>query len=154
MKRNTLIEHKETTIVCEEGGPVSMSYNALLTTPKVNAKVKLVVPIVTTKSALTYTNCGKIGHVVETCHNRKRKVQVVPTVIIKSTKLVIGTKTQLVKLEKIPIHYPCIICSNVEHRSGECPQKIEIQNMFKSKLVSYNATTTFKLPKLTICQLM
>jgi hypothetical protein len=33
MKWNTLIEHKEAVVVCEESWPVSLSYNALLTTP-------------------------------------------------------------------------------------------------------------------------
>ncbi len=33
MKRDTSIEHKEVTIVCEENGPISLNYNALLTTP-------------------------------------------------------------------------------------------------------------------------
>jgi hypothetical protein len=50
-----------------------MSYNILLTTLKVNARVKFVVPTVTTKSTLTCTNCGKINHLVETYHNRKKK---------------------------------------------------------------------------------
>ncbi len=52
MRRNILIEHKETTIVREESGPINMCYNALLTTPRANAGVKLVVPIVTIKSSL------------------------------------------------------------------------------------------------------
>jgi hypothetical protein len=72
MKRNTLIEHKEVAIVCEESGLVSLSYNVLLTTLKVNVVVKHVVLIVTVKSTLTYTNCGETGHLVVTCHNRKR----------------------------------------------------------------------------------
>jgi hypothetical protein len=38
MKRNTLIEHKEVVIICEESGPISMSYNVLLTTLEVNCK--------------------------------------------------------------------------------------------------------------------
>jgi len=33
MKIDILIEHKEGTIVCEESGHVSLSYNVLLTTP-------------------------------------------------------------------------------------------------------------------------
>jgi hypothetical protein len=33
MKRDTLIEHKEAIVVCEESGPISLNYNALLTTP-------------------------------------------------------------------------------------------------------------------------
>ncbi len=72
-----------------------MSYNVLLTTLKVNARVKLVVPIVTTKSTLTCTNCGEINHLVETYHNRKREVLVVLTVIVKSTEPIAGTKPNL-----------------------------------------------------------
>ncbi len=69
-----------------------------------------------------------------------------PTVIVKSTKLAIGTKIQLVKSRKILVRYPCIIFYNVEHRLGECPRKIEVQNMFRIKLISSNATTTSILP--------
>ncbi len=29
MKRDTLIEHKEAVVICEESGPISLSYNAL-----------------------------------------------------------------------------------------------------------------------------
>jgi hypothetical protein len=70
-----------------------------------------------------------------------------PTTTFKSTKLVARTKTQLVKSGKIHVHYPCIIYFNVEHRFGECPKKIEVQNMFKTKLVGSNVTTTPKPPK-------
>ncbi len=31
-----LIEHKEAIVVCEESGPISLNYNALLTTPHAN----------------------------------------------------------------------------------------------------------------------
>ncbi len=74
MKRNTLIEHKEVVIVCEENTLVSLNYNVLLTTPKTNIEVKPIILVVTSKSTLTCTNCGKINHLVETRHNRKRKV--------------------------------------------------------------------------------
>jgi hypothetical protein len=104
MKKNTLIEHKE-VIVCEKNGSISMSYNVLLTTLEANAMVK---PVVITKLALTCTNCGKIDHSMETCHSRKKKVLIMPTAIVKSTELVVGTKTQLVKSRKIFICYPCI----------------------------------------------
>jgi hypothetical protein len=73
MKRNTLIEHKEIVVVCEESGPTTLSYNALLTTPKANAVVKLVILVITAKLALTCTNYGKTGHSVETYHNMKKK---------------------------------------------------------------------------------
>jgi hypothetical protein len=99
-----------------ESGFVSMSYNALLTTQESNVGVKLVIAIMIAKSTLTCTNCGEIGHSVETCHNRKRKLPIVLTVIIKSIKHVVGIKIQLVKSRKILVHYPYIICFNVEHR--------------------------------------
>jgi hypothetical protein len=86
MKRNTLIKHKEAAIVCEESEPINMSYNTLLTTLKVNAMVIPIVLIVTNKSTLTCTNCGNTNHLVETCHNRKIKVPIVPTIIVKSIK--------------------------------------------------------------------
>jgi hypothetical protein len=117
MKRDTLIEHKE-VVVCEENGPVSLSYNVLLTTLEANIVVKPIVPIVTTKSSLTYTNCDKIGHLVETCHNRKRKVPSVPIAIVKSTKPITRTKTQPINLGRIHVCYPYIVCSSEEHRYG------------------------------------
>jgi hypothetical protein len=55
MKRDTLIEHKEAIVVCEESELVSLSYNVLLTTPEVNTIVKPTVFVVIVKSSLTYT---------------------------------------------------------------------------------------------------
>jgi hypothetical protein len=140
MKRNILIEHKEVDVVCEENGPISMSYNVLLTTLEADACVKPIVPIVTAKSTLTCINCGKTNHSVETCHNKK-KVPIVSTATIKSTKPTVGTKTQPFKIH---ICYPYIICSNVEHRSRKRPRKFEVHNMFRTKHVNSNATTTSK----------
>jgi hypothetical protein len=77
MRRNTLIEHKEITIICEESGLISLSYNVLLTTPKANTTVKPIIPIATTKSALTCTNCGKTSHSTKTYRNMKREVPIV-----------------------------------------------------------------------------
>jgi hypothetical protein len=70
-KINILIKHIETTIVCEESGHVSLSYNDLLITPEVNVVFKHVVPTIIVKSTLTYTNCGKISHSMETYMTRK-----------------------------------------------------------------------------------
>ncbi len=91
MKKNTLIEHKEIVVVCKESGHVNMSYNVLLTTLEANAGVKLVVLVVIVKSTLTCTNYGKTNHSMETCHNKKRELLVVP--IAKSKKHVVRTKT-------------------------------------------------------------
>jgi hypothetical protein len=73
MKKNILIEHKEVVVVCEENGPISLGYNVILNTLEVNIVVKHVVLIVIVKSTLICTNCGKIDHLVETYHNRKKK---------------------------------------------------------------------------------
>jgi hypothetical protein len=70
------------------------------------------VHIVTTKSSSTCTNCGKIGHTFETCHNKKIEVPVVPTTTIKSIEPMGETKTQHVKPVKIFIHYSHIIYYN------------------------------------------
>jgi hypothetical protein len=70
--------------------------------------------------------------------------------MVKTTKHVTKIKTQPAKPIRIPIHHPCIMCFSVKHRSRECPKKIEVQNMFKTKHVSYNAMTTPKPPNLTM----
>jgi hypothetical protein len=93
MKRDTLIEHKEVVVICEENGPVNLSYNSLLTTPKANTMVKPIVHVVTAKSTLTCTNCGKTCHSLKTYHNRKREVPIVPTTIVKSTKPITKNKS-------------------------------------------------------------
>jgi hypothetical protein len=56
MKQDTLIEHKESIIVCEKNGPINVSYNILLTTPKANIVEKLVVHVVIAKSTSNYIN--------------------------------------------------------------------------------------------------
>jgi hypothetical protein len=58
MRRNTLIDHKEATVICEESGLDNLSYNALLATLKANIVVIPIILVVTTKSTLTCTNCG------------------------------------------------------------------------------------------------
>jgi hypothetical protein len=118
MRINTLIEHKEAVVVCEESELISLSYNALLTTSETNAVVKPIIHVVTIKSALTYTNCGKTSHSVETYHNKKIEVLVVPTAEIEPTKPIARTKTQLVKSRKTHVRYPCITCYSVEHIYG------------------------------------
>jgi hypothetical protein len=50
MNEDTSIEHKETAIICEESGLITLSYNVLLTTPKANTVTKLIVLVVIVKS--------------------------------------------------------------------------------------------------------
>ncbi len=42
----------EAIVVCEESGPISLSYNALLTTPEVNIVIKPIVVVTTTKPSV------------------------------------------------------------------------------------------------------
>jgi hypothetical protein len=42
----------------------------MLTTPNISIITKHVVFVVTTKSTTIYINCGKIGHILETSHNK------------------------------------------------------------------------------------
>jgi hypothetical protein len=107
----------------------------MLTTLEANIVVKLVV-LVITKSTSTCTNCGKTTRTLETCHKWKREIPIVPTAMVKPTKPIIETKSQPVKLARILIRYPYIICYSAKHRSKECPRKIEVQNMFRTKSVS------------------
>jgi hypothetical protein len=50
-------------------------------------------------------------------------------VLIVSTKvveLVVGVVTQPIKLARVPLKYPCIICSSSEHCALDYPRKIEV----------------------------
>ncbi len=47
-----------------------------------------------------------------TCHNKKRKNPIMPIVPIKIVKLVAKVTTQPVKPARVPLRYPCIICSS------------------------------------------
>ncbi len=81
---------------------------------------------------------------METCHNRKRELPVVPTTIVKSITPIASTKTQLVKLQKIHVCYPCVIYYSAEHRYGECLKKIKVHNMFRTKPINFTIMTTPK----------
>jgi hypothetical protein len=95
MNKDTFIEHKEAIVVCEEKGHVSLNYNVLLTTPKANIITKptilslqqnqhQLVPIVVKHVIpLRLAIIGKKG---TNSYNH----------LVKSTKLVAKTKTQLV----------------------------------------------------------
>jgi hypothetical protein len=118
-----------------------------------NAKVKPIVLVVIGKSTLTCTDCGKIGHLVETCHNRKREIPVVPTTIVKFIELVGGTKTQYVKSRKILVCYPYIIYSSVEHRFGEAPKNLKYRTCSELNML-FLMPQHLNYLKLTMCQLM
>jgi hypothetical protein len=71
--------------------------------------------------------------VKKTCHNRKREK---PTILIVPTKVaepVAEVIAQLVKPTIVPLRYPCIIYFSFEHCALDCPRKIEVQNMFRTK---------------------
>lgn len=123
MKWDTFMEHKETIVVCEENGPINISHNALLITPKMNVVIKPIVHADSTKSTITCTNYGKIGDSVETYHNNKKAMPIALIVLIKSIEPIVGVTTQPTKPFRIPLTYPYTICSNINHWSRDCPEK-------------------------------
>ncbi len=70
----------------------------------------------------------------ETCHNRKREEPTVPIVPTKVVEPVVEVIAQLVKPTIVPLKYPCIIYFSSKHRAPNYPRKIEVQNMFRTKL--------------------
>jgi hypothetical protein len=71
MKQNTLIGHKETVIICEESGLVSLNYNVLLTTLEVSVVVKPVIIVVIVKSTSTCIKCDRTCHTFEIVITRR-----------------------------------------------------------------------------------
>jgi hypothetical protein len=72
--------------------------------------------------------------VKEICHNRKKEKLVIHVLYpLKVVKLVVKVIAQHVKLTRVPLRYPCIICFSFEHCAFDYPRKIEVQNMFQTK---------------------
>jgi hypothetical protein len=74
-------------------------------------------------------------------HNKKREVHVILVVPTKTIESIIEVTTQLTKPMKVPLQYPCIICSNMEHRLRNCPCKKEVQNIFCTKIANTTQVT-------------
>jgi hypothetical protein len=77
------------------------------------------------KQPLTYSNYGKIGHAKKTCHNKKKEETTILFIPTKVDEPIAKDITQPIKLARIPLRYPCIICSNFD-----CPKKTKVQLMF------------------------
>jgi hypothetical protein len=119
MVRDSLIKHKEDVVICEESGPIIANYNALITHPKSKPITQPIITYTTTKQPLTYSNCGETHHVKKTrCHNRKIKEHVA---------LIVSTK---VKLARVLLRFPSIICSSSKHHAPNYPRRIKIRNIF------------------------
>ncbi len=72
----------------------------------------------------------KIVCAKETCHNRKIEKPWVPFVTTKVVKPIVEVTTQFVKA-RVPLKYPCIICSSFEHCALDCLRKKKIQTCFE-----------------------
>jgi hypothetical protein len=72
----------------------------------------------------------------ETYHNMKKEKLATHVVPIKVVESVVKVTAQHVKLTRVPLRYPCIICFNFEHCAHDYPRKIEVQNMFWTKLTT------------------
>jgi hypothetical protein len=120
-------------------------------TPKANIIMFNLVIHVTIKFTSTCVNYSKIGHILETCHNWKKEVLLISTIVVKFIKLVTWSNAQPIKPIRIHLHYPCIICFSVNYWFGNCLRKIEIQNMFTTKLFNF-CTVACKPSKLIMFQ--
>ncbi len=69
MTINTFIKHNESTLIYEKNGLIIANYNALIIQLESKPIARPIVHYIMTKQPLTYSNCGKIGHAKETCHN-------------------------------------------------------------------------------------
>jgi hypothetical protein len=126
MARDTLIKHKEVVMIYEESGSIIANCNALIIHLESKLVPQLVFTYITIKQWLTYSNCGKTSHAKKTCHNKKKEERVVPITSIKVVELVVGVITQPIKPARLPLKYPCIICSYSEHRALDYLRKIEV----------------------------
>jgi hypothetical protein len=146
MIRNTLIKHKEIVVICEESRLVIANHHTLITQPKSKLVAQHVVTYTIARQQLTCSNYGKIGHVEKPRHNKKKEEPTIPIVPIKVIELVAKVFTQPAKLARMPLRYPCIICFNFEHHALNCPRKVEVHNMFRTKPITI-AIVVAKTPK-------
>ncbi len=101
----------------------------MITHPKSKLVAQLVVTYITIKQQLTCSNYGKIGHAKGTCHNRKKKE---PTTHVISTKVIesiVGVNAQHVKLTRVPLKYPCIICCSSKHHAPNYLKKKSLKHV-------------------------
>jgi len=54
---------------------------------------------------------------------------------------------QPIKLTRMPLRYPCIICFSFEHHAHDCPKKTKVPNVLQTKLTTIVILVT-KNPKL------
>jgi hypothetical protein len=73
MTRDTLINHKEVVVICEENELVIANYNVLLFQLESKLVAQPIVHCIITKQPLTCSNYGKTSHAKEICHNKKRE---------------------------------------------------------------------------------
>jgi len=89
MKRKTLQQHKEATLVYEEGIFEIDAINGLLIPQSSKIILAQKPQIVPKKIGMYYTNCHKTNHNVETCRIKRKEdhVPVVSKVIIQQIKV-------------------------------------------------------------------
>jgi hypothetical protein len=126
MARDTLIEHKKVVMIYEESGSIIANCNALIIHLESKLVPQLILTYITIKQWLTYSNCVKTSHVKKTCHNKRKEEHIVLITSTKVVELVVGVITQPIKPARVPLKYPCIICSNSKHCALDYLRKIEV----------------------------
>ncbi len=132
----------ETIVICEKNEHIIANYIVLLTHPYSKLVVQLIVNYITTKQSLTCSNRGKTSHAQKTYHNMKGEEHVIPFVPTKVVEPVVKIIAQPIKLAKVPLRYPFMICYSSKHRALANPRKMKIQKMFRTK----PTTTSIVIP--------
>jgi len=65
-----------------------------------------------------------------TIGKEKNLQHVISTKVIES---IVGDNAQHVKLTRVPLKYPCIICCSSEHHAPNYLKKTKVYNMFRTK---------------------
>jgi hypothetical protein len=121
MKRKPLQQHKETTLVCEEGIFEIEAINNMLVPHTNKTMLAQNLQTILEKTRMYCTICHKTNDIVETCRV-ERKEDLIPTIF--------KTITQKIKKH---VKYSCRICVDTRHKIIDCPKYNDMQNMFKNK---------------------
>ncbi len=124
MKQSTLQQHKEATMLCEEGMTILEARTALSIPQNTKHVTQTKTQSNIGKIDKYCTNCGMTNHNVETCKKKKEQTMVVT---IKAAQL--NQKPQKT------FSYACHIYGLNGHKMIDCPKFAKMQKMFHGKYV-------------------
>jgi hypothetical protein len=139
MKKETLQQHKEATLVCEEGiFQIEAISNMLI--PQSSSTISIQnLQTILEKIGMYYTNYHMTNHNVETYRVKRKENPIL---------VVYKVITRQIKLQK-PMKYSYHICGDTKHNIIDCPKYNDMQNMFKNKGVKPTRKQVVVEPKVS-----